>query len=66
MSSPSIYNAIGQAVLRPYAAPTTREKSQLTVEQQEVLKLELKTRIYNTAGQVIAWVEEQLKVSYSL
>lgn len=38
----------------------------MTVEQQEILKLELKTRIYHTAGQVIAWVEEQFKVSYSL
>jgi len=42
------------------------KKSWLTVEQQEVLKLELKTRIYNTAGQVIAWVEEQFNVFYSL
>jgi hypothetical protein len=42
------------------------KKSWLTVEQKEVLKIELKTRIYNTAGQVIAWVEEQFKVSYSL
>lgn len=46
--------------------PLPGKKSRLTVEQQEVLKLELKTRIYNTAGQVIAWVEEQFKVSYSL
>jgi transposase len=38
----------------------------LTVEQQEMLKIELKTRIYNTAGQVIAWVEEQFNVGYSL
>ena len=36
------------------------------MEQQEVLRIELKTRIYNTAGQVIAWVEEQFKVPYSL
>ena len=42
------------------------KKSRLTEEQQAVLKLELKTRIYNTAGQVIAWVEEQFKVAYSL
>jgi hypothetical protein len=42
------------------------KKSRLTVEQQEMLKIELKTRIYNTAGQVIAWVEEQCNVSYSL
>jgi transposase len=41
------------------------KKSWLTVEQKEVLKIELKTRIYNTAGQVIAWVEEQFNVSYS-
>ena len=42
------------------------KKSRLTVEQQETLKLELKTCIYNTAGQVIAWIEEQFNVSYSL
>jgi transposase len=38
----------------------------LTVEQQAMLKVELKTRIYNTAAQVIAWVEEQLGVIYSI
>ena len=42
------------------------KKSRLTVEQQETLKLELKTCIYNTAGQVIAWIEEQFNVFYSL
>jgi transposase len=42
------------------------KKSRLTVEQQETLKLELKTCIYNTAGQVVAWIEEQFNVSYSL
>ena len=31
-----------------------------------MLKIELKTRIYNTAGQVIAWVEGQFNASYSL
>jgi transposase len=36
----------------------------LTSEQLEVLKMELKTRIYNTAAQVIAWVEQQWDVSY--
>ena len=38
----------------------------MTVEQQEILKIELKTRIYHTAGQVIVWVEEQFNVGYSL
>jgi transposase len=38
----------------------------LTVEQQEMLKIELKTRIYNTAAQVVAWVEEQFGVIYSV
>jgi len=31
-----------------------------------MLKIELKTRIYNTAGQVMAWIAEQFKVTYSL
>lgn len=31
-----------------------------------MLKIELKTRIYNTAEQVIFWVEEHCNVSYSL
>jgi len=37
----------------------------LTVEHQQALKVELKTRIYNTAAQVIAWVEKQFGVTYS-
>jgi transposase len=37
----------------------------LTAEQQEMLKIELKTHIYNTAEQVMAWVEEQFGVFYS-
>jgi len=42
------------------------KQSYLTSEQQEILKIELKTRIYNTAGQVIAWVEKQFGVTYTL
>jgi transposase len=38
----------------------------LTVEQQEMLKIELKTHIYNTAEQVIAWVEGQFGVFYAV
>ena len=38
----------------------------LTAEQQDLLKIELKTRIYNTAQQVIVWVEEQFGVYYKL
>jgi len=38
----------------------------LTPEQQHLLTLELKTKIYNTAEQVIAWVEQQWGVRYSL
>jgi transposase len=38
----------------------------LTSEQQQLLKLELKTKIYNIAGQVIAWVENKWTVSYTL
>jgi transposase len=42
------------------------KKSRLTAEQLEMLKIELKTRIYNTAEQVLFWVEEHFNVSYSL
>lgn len=38
----------------------------LTEEQQQVLKVELKTKIYATALQVIAWIEQQWGVKYSL
>ena len=38
----------------------------LTDEQQHVLTVELKTKIYNTAQQVIAWVEHQWGVRYGL
>ncbi len=41
---------------QPYLAP----------EQQEILKIELKTHIYNTAEQVITWVEKQFGVTYTL
>jgi len=42
------------------------KQPRLTPEQQEVLKIELKTHIYNTAGQVIAWVEKQFGVTYTV
>jgi len=38
----------------------------LTPAQQQALKIELKTKIYATAFQVIAWVEKQWGVSYEL
>jgi len=38
----------------------------LTLAQQQALKIELKTKIYATAFQVIAWVEKQWGVSYEL
>lgn len=38
----------------------------LTSEQQEIIEIELKTHIYNTAEQVIAWVEKQFGVTYTL
>jgi transposase len=38
----------------------------LTAEQQELLKIELKAQIYNTAEQVIDWVEKQFEVFYTL
>jgi transposase len=41
-------------------------KPKLTSEQQQALKIELKTKIYATAFQVIAWVEEQWGVVYEL
>ncbi len=45
-----------------YDAP----KPKLTAQQQEMLKLELRSCIYNTSQQVIAWVQEQFGVSYSI
>ena len=42
------------------------KEARLTAEQQEILKVELKTHIYNTAQQVIVWVERQFGVSYKL
>jgi len=39
---------------------------QLTTEQQQALKIELKTHIYVTAAQVIAWVEAQWQVQYDV
>jgi len=38
----------------------------LTSEQQALLKIELKTRIYNTAQQVIVWVEKQFGKYYTI
>lgn len=47
--------------------PNYRGKEpQLTTEQQDMLKLELKTRIYHTAVQVVFWVEEQFGIIYSV
>lgn len=40
--------------------------ARLTDEQQQALKMELKTKIYNTAQQVIVWVEEQWQVTYKV
>jgi len=40
--------------------------TRLTAEQQEILMIELKTCIYNTAEQSIAWVEKQFDVTYTL
>ena len=40
--------------------------ARLTTEQQETLKVELKTHIYTTAQQVIVWVKEQFGISYKL
>lgn len=37
----------------------------LTQEQQELLKIELKTRIYHTAQQVITWIEKKFQVYYT-
>ncbi len=42
------------------------KQARLTAGQQEILKIELKTHIYNTAAQVIAWVEKQFGVSYTV
>lgn len=41
-------------------------QAKLTVEQPQLLKVELKTRIYATAAQVMAWVEQQWGLSYDL
>ena len=41
-------------------------QAKLTVEQQQLLKVELKTEIYATAGQVITWVEKQWGIVYDL
>lgn len=42
------------------------KQPRLTEEQQAALTVELKTHIYNTAEQVIVWVEEQFGVCYTL
>ena len=41
-------------------------QAKLTVEQQQLLKVELKTKIYVTAAQVIVWVENQWGIVYNL
>lgn len=41
-------------------------QAKLTPEQQQRLQVELKTKIYATAAQVIAWVEKQWGISYEL
>ena len=38
----------------------------LSLEQQQALKVELRTNIYPTAAQVIVWVEKQWQVKYDL
>ncbi len=40
--------------------------AKLTIEQQQELKIELKTKIYHTAQQVIEWVENRWGVTYHL
>lgn len=40
--------------------------AKLTVEQQQQLQVELKSKIYATAAQVIAWVEKQWGINYDL
>jgi transposase len=38
----------------------------LTESQQQALKVELKTHIYVTAQQVVAWIEQQWQVTYAV
>jgi transposase len=38
----------------------------LTESQQQALKIELKTHIYVTAQQVVAWIEQQWQVTYEV
>lgn len=52
------------ALLQPHRAGGSTAK--LTVEQQQALKVELKTKIYATAFQVMAWVEQQWGIVYDL
>ena len=40
--------------------------SALTLEQRNQLKIELQTNIYNTAAQVVVWVEKKFGVTYTL
>ncbi len=59
------YNQGGlPALLQPHRAGGSTAK--LTIEQQQALKVELKTRIYATAFQVMAWVEKQWGIVYDL
>lgn len=52
------------ALLHPNQAGGSTAK--LTDEQQQALKVELKTKIYATAFQVMAWVEQEWGVVYDL
>ncbi|MBM4457458.1 MAG: IS630 family transposase [Chloroflexi bacterium] len=52
------------AVLRPDQYKGSQPH--LTVEQQQALKIELKTHIYVTAAQVSAWVKAQWQVQYDV
>jgi transposase len=52
------------ALLQPNQAGGSTAK--LTIEQQQALKVELKTKIYATAFQVMAWVEKQWGIVYEL
>jgi transposase len=40
--------------------------SKLTASQQQALKIELKTHIYVTAQQVVAWIEQQWQIRYEM
>jgi transposase len=58
----------GRGGLKALLEPDNYQGSlaRLTQEQQQALKVELKTKIYATAFEVIAWVEQQWGVKYGL